>query len=126
MGEASLTKQLFARREHREGFNNTRDGVLVIRPHNSVFLSTINMRTRSVGILVISTEFNNMEILTADEVAALLKISKSQVYELANQKTRTGEVRKHPIPVVRIGTSVRFRRTDVVGWLETLVENNPV
>jgi excisionase family DNA binding protein len=61
------------------------------------------------------------EILTVQEVAALLKISKSQVYELANERTRTGEVRKHPIPVVRIGTSVRFRKADVAGWLERLV-----
>ncbi len=61
-----------------------------------------------------------MEILTVDEVAALLKISKSQVYELANQKTRTGEVRKHPLPVLRIGASVRFLKTDVDGWLGKL------
>lgn len=63
-----------------------------------------------------------MEILTVTEVAALLKISKSQVYELANQKTRTGEARKHPIPVLRIGTSVRFCKADVVGWLGKLAE----
>ena len=64
------------------------------------------------------------EILTANEVAALLKISKSQVYELANKKTRDGDVRKHPIPVVRIGASVRFRKIDVDGWVAGLVEDN--
>jgi excisionase family DNA binding protein len=62
------------------------------------------------------------EIITAQEVAAMLKISKSQVYELANEKTRTGEVRKHPIPVVRLGTSVRFRRSAFEAWLERLSE----
>jgi predicted DNA-binding transcriptional regulator AlpA len=64
------------------------------------------------------------EILTVTEVAALLKISKSQVYELANQKTRTGDVRKHPIPAVRIGASVRFLKADVDGWLARLVNNS--
>jgi excisionase family DNA binding protein len=63
------------------------------------------------------------EILTVTEVSALLKISKSQVYELANQKTRTGEVRKHPIPVLRIGTSVRFNKSAVESWLAKLSEH---
>lgn len=58
-----------------------------------------------------------MEILTAQELAVMLKISKSQVYELANDKTRTGEVRENPIPCVRLGTSVRFVRKDVEAWL---------
>jgi excisionase family DNA binding protein len=62
------------------------------------------------------------EILTAEELAASLKISKSQVYELANERTRTGEVRKNPIPAVRMGTSVRFRRCDVDLWLAKLAE----
>ena len=67
-----------------------------------------------------------MEILTAEEVAALLKISKSQVYELTNERTRSGEVRKHPIPVVRIGTSVRFNRKAVESWLAKLTEGQAV
>lgn len=55
-----------------------------------------------------------MEILTAQEVAALLKISKRQVYELAKQE-------QNPIPSVRIRTSVRFRRIDLETWLAGLV-----
>ena len=66
------------------------------------------------------------EILTVIEVAALLKISKSQVYELANQETRTGELRKHPLPVLRIGTSVRFLKADVDSWLVKLAEGEAV
>jgi len=54
------------------------------------------------------------EILTAEEVAAMLKISKRQVYELAKQTI-------NPIPAVRIRTSVRFRRADVDGWVASLV-----
>ena len=57
-----------------------------------------------------------MEILTASDVAALLKISKRQVYELAKEK-------EDPIPSIRIRTSVRFRRSDVEGWLAGLVQN---
>ena len=56
------------------------------------------------------------EILTAIEVAGMLKISKRQVYELAKQT-------ENPIPAVRIRTSVRFRKTDVDGWVAGLVVN---
>jgi excisionase family DNA binding protein len=56
------------------------------------------------------------EILTASEVAAMLKISKRQVYELARES-------ENPIPCVRIRTSVRFRKSDVDGWVAGLVEN---
>ena len=55
-----------------------------------------------------------MEILTAQEVAALLKISKRQVYELAKQE-------ENPIPSIRIRTSVRFPKTEVERWLMGLV-----
>jgi excisionase family DNA binding protein len=57
---------------------------------------------------------NNMnEILTAKEVAAMLRISPRQVYELAKEV-------ENPIPSIRIRTSVRFRRCDVDGWLAKL------
>ncbi len=62
-----------------------------------------------------------MEILTADEVAALLKISKRQVYELARERTQSGDVRSHPLPALRIGKSVRFRKSDVEEWIEKLI-----
>ena len=61
-----------------------------------------------------------MEILTVAELAAMLKISKSKVYELTNERTRTGDVRDHPLPVLRIGGSVRFRKSDVDAWLDRL------
>jgi len=57
------------------------------------------------------------EILTASEVAAMLKLSVRQIYELAKEK-------ENPIPCVRIRTSVRFRKSDVDGWVAGLVEKN--
>jgi len=55
------------------------------------------------------------DILTASEVAAMLKISKRQVYALAKET-------ENPIPSIRIRTSVRFRKVDIDGWLAGLVE----
>lgn len=60
------------------------------------------------------------EILTAYEVAAILKISKWLVYKLAKERTRSGAVREHPLPVLRIGASVKFLRKDFDSWVAKL------
>lgn len=60
------------------------------------------------------------ELLTAVEVASLLRISKSKVYELANERTQSGDLRTNPLPSVRLGSSYRFRKADVEAWLELL------
>jgi excisionase family DNA binding protein len=61
------------------------------------------------------------EILTVDELAAMLRMSRSQIYELAKAWARSGELREQPLPVLRIGTAVRFRKSDVDAWIEKLV-----
>jgi predicted DNA-binding transcriptional regulator AlpA len=67
-----------------------------------------------------------MEILTADEVAVLLKVSKRHVYELAKQRTKSGDVRNHPLPCVRLGKAVRFNKAAVEEWFERLSNSNHV
>jgi predicted DNA-binding transcriptional regulator AlpA len=62
------------------------------------------------------------ELLTADEVAALLKISKCQVYELAKPRTRSGDVRENPLPSIRLGSSVRFNHEAIERWLERIAK----
>jgi excisionase family DNA binding protein len=54
-------------------------------------------------------------ILTTDEVAVLLKISKRTVCKLMGEQV-------NPLPALKIGRSVRFRRADVDAWLATLTE----
>jgi excisionase family DNA binding protein len=55
------------------------------------------------------------EILTAKEVAVMLKLSTRQVYELTKDSV-------NPLPSLRIRSSVRFRRVDLDGWVAGLVE----
>src|SRR5205823_414942 len=43
-----------------------------------------------------------MEILTVDEVATMLNVSKWHVYELAKPRTKSGDIRKQPLPSVRL------------------------
>jgi excisionase family DNA binding protein len=46
----------------------------------------------------------NGDLLTADEVARILRVPKSWVYSHLSE-----------IPIIRLGRYVRFRRSDVVG-----------
>jgi len=62
------------------------------------------------------------EILTVDELAVLLKMSKGQVYEMTKTRTRSGSMRDNPIPFVKINGNVRFMKSTIDAWLETLTE----
>ena len=59
-------------------------------------------------------------IMTIDEVAAFLRMSKRQVYELTRARTR--ERSAAPIPLLKINGNTRFRRSDVEAWIEKLAE----
>lgn len=60
------------------------------------------------------------EILTIDELSAWLKVSKRSVYELVSSRGRARM--KHPLPVLRIGSTIRFVREDVQAWINQLKE----
>ena len=53
------------------------------------------------------------EILTITELAAMLKMSKGQIYEMTKARTRTGPMKDHPLPVLKINGNLRFKRADV-------------
>lgn len=67
-----------------------------------------------------------MEILTVEEVAALLRVSKWHVYELAQQRTKSGDLREHPLPCIRLGKAVRFRRSDLEAWIDQRAKSSQV
>jgi len=58
-------------------------------------------------------------LLTADEVASLLKISKRSVHELCRSRTR--QTQKRPIPIIRLNPKVvRFSRSAIENWIADL------
>jgi len=61
-----------------------------------------------------------MEILTVDEVAALLKMSKKQIYTMCETRTRNGSMKNNPLPVVKINSNLRFDKSAVVAWFAVL------
>ena len=60
------------------------------------------------------------EILTPDELAGLLKMSRQQIYEQTRHRSRVRQ--PIPLPFVRINGNLRFRRSDITFWLNQLAE----
>lgn len=54
-------------------------------------------------------EEDPLELLTPERLAELLSVKKEWLYEQA----RTGD-----LPTVRLGRQLRFRRSDVMDWLD--------
>jgi excisionase family DNA binding protein len=52
-------------------------------------------------------------LLTLEEVAAYLKVSKQHAWRL----TRPDQTKGEPMPTIRFGHSVRVRESDLDAWL---------
>lgn len=59
------------------------------------------------------------EILTPKEVAALLRMPESWVYDKTRKRQR------NPLPCFRPGKYLRFSRAAVLAWLETTSNTKP-
>jgi predicted DNA-binding transcriptional regulator AlpA len=57
-----------------------------------------------------------MEILTIDELATLLKMSKRQIYTMCETRTRNGAMKENPLPVLKINGNLRFRKSTIEAW----------
>lgn len=58
------------------------------------------------------------EILTIDELAQMLKLSRGQVYSMTRQRARVRM--DNPLPTLRLNGNIRFRKSDIEAWLERL------
>lgn len=62
------------------------------------------------------------EILSMDEAAARLKLTRSQLYEMTRSRARARQA--VPIPFIRLGKTRRFRASALQQWLEQLEDAN--
>jgi hypothetical protein len=61
------------------------------------------------------------EILDITELAAPLKCSRGQCYELCRDRERLGMA--HPLSMIKINGNIRFDKTALTEWLNQLQEN---
>ena len=57
-------------------------------------------------------------IMTMDEAAAFLRISRASLYEQTRERARIRQVK--PLPHIRIGKRIVFRRESLESWLKEL------
>jgi excisionase family DNA binding protein len=60
-------------------------------------------------------------LLTMNEAAQLLKLTRGQLYELTRNRCRIRMA--NPIPVVKLGKRRMFRRESLETWIRTLEQN---
>jgi excisionase family DNA binding protein len=62
------------------------------------------------------------ELLTIDELAKYLKLSKRSCYELTKERVRARQ--RVPVPMIRINGHARFVKSDLEKWIEQLKEES--
>jgi excisionase family DNA binding protein len=59
---------------------------------------------------------SDIEILTVEQVCALLQVQRSFVYEKSRRRQR------NPLPVHRIGKYLRFRKSEILRWFDSQLQ----
>jgi predicted DNA-binding transcriptional regulator AlpA len=77
-------------------------------------------QTQAPTSTTISPAQSHSEILTVEDLAAWLKVSKRSVYEMTSSR---GQSRHDiPLPILRLPCGLRFRRSDIEAWLQRCAE----
>jgi hypothetical protein len=58
------------------------------------------------------------ELLTVADLAAILKCKESSVYNLTRRRGRARY--DNPVPVLRLPCGLRFKRSSVMAWLDSM------
>jgi excisionase family DNA binding protein len=74
------------------------------------------METKSQAVPSTAVPFEPSDILTADELAARLKVKKTFIYEKMRRAGLDGE-----LPAMRVGKYLRFSWAAVSAWMRTQV-----
>lgn len=61
---------------------------------------------------------NQPLLISITDAAALLGLNKNQLYEICRTRSRIRQ--KHPIPFVRVGKRLAFRRESLERWIGEL------
>lgn len=63
-------------------------------------------------------------LLNMDEAAALLKLTRQQLYEITRRRSRLRM--RHPLPVIRVGRRKMFRASSLNEWIAKLEQTEVV
>ncbi|HZQ90366.1 MAG TPA: helix-turn-helix domain-containing protein [Terriglobales bacterium] len=74
--------------------------------------------TQSLPVAKLPFPAPQSDILTVEEAAAFLHMTKRQVWEMT--RTRGQQRMPIPIPMMRINGNIRFRRSSLEQWIDEL------
>lgn len=70
------------------------------------------------GLTPASQPDSGDELLTVADLAAILKCKESSVYNLTRRRGRARY--DNPVPVLRLPCGLRFKRSSVMAWLDSM------
>lgn len=59
---------------------------------------------------------SNAEYMTLGDVSALLQMDRTAIRQMTEARAQTSTA--NPLPFIRIGKNLRFKRSDIIAWLE--------
>lgn len=65
-----------------------------------------------------TTQLTDSEIITVVEVAQILRCQPSSVYNLTRKRAK--RYKHTPLPVIRLPLGLRFKRSSVLRWIDSL------
>jgi predicted DNA-binding transcriptional regulator AlpA len=59
---------------------------------------------------------SGQEFMTLGDVSALLQMDRTAIRQMTEARAQTSTV--NPLPFIKIGKALRFKRSDIIAWLE--------
>jgi excisionase family DNA binding protein len=61
---------------------------------------------------------SNAEYMTLGDVSALLQMDRTAIRQMTEARAQQAALPEHRLPFIRIGKALRFKRSDIIAWLE--------
>lgn len=61
---------------------------------------------------------SGQEFMTLGDVSALLQMDRTAIRQMTEARAQQAALPEHRLPFIRIGKALRFKRSDIIAWLE--------
>jgi predicted DNA-binding transcriptional regulator AlpA len=99
----------------------------ILKLMNREFDRAFEIRLSEAGVKIIiqfRESDSGQEYMTLGDVAALLQMERKALRQMT--EARAQQSTTNPLPFIKIGRSLRFRRSEVISWLERQQGNSAI
>ena len=108
MNEIQLTRV-------REILSNT-EVLKALRKEFDLAFSTEISEKDGKLVIQFKEQDSGQEFMTLGDVSALLQMDRTAIRQMTEARAQTSTV--NPLPFIKIGKALRFKRSDIIAWLE--------